>query len=293
MLPAIFFRPFSTLTQKSYLKKGRSKCPPNAKPLACGLAFTRPFGFHAIARESIFWLYKKQRRPYFLLSYRDERTIFIVIRERSHDEEDFLYVVLQEATATSVFFYVILQNSMRVKELREEKGRKIALCNDRRHYVVNRGYQSHRRRRINDDCSGNDRRPSYGASNRYRSECPARDGYCPRDNQFRERKSLAGRKKMATGVPWSWYIVSQEAMTTKVDCNEGCEIAPRNNQQNILHRIARTRATSRHCNTRLLIARKTTMIVSFMSCCERSNDNHIFDVASSGRIAREPATTVT
>jgi hypothetical protein len=62
-------------------------------------------------------------------------------------------------------------------------------------------------------------------------------------------------KKTATSVPW--YVVSQEAMTTKVDCDEGCEIAPRNNQPNILHRIARTRATSRHCNTRSLIARKT------------------------------------
>ena len=45
-------------------------------------------------------------------------------------------------------------------------------------------------------------------------------------------------KKTATSVPW--YVVSQEAMTTKVDCDEGCEIAPRNNQPNILHRIART-----------------------------------------------------
>jgi hypothetical protein len=44
-------------------------------------------------------------------------------------------------------------------------------------------------------------------------------------------------KKTATSVPW--YVVSQEAMTTKVDCNKGCEIAPRNNQPNILHRIAR------------------------------------------------------
>jgi hypothetical protein len=73
-------------------------------------------------------------------------------------------------------------------------------------------------------------------------------------------------KKMATSVPWSWYMVLQEVMTTKVDCNEGCEIAPRNNQQNIFHCIARTRATSRHWDTRPLIARKTTMIVSFIAC---------------------------
>ena len=97
-------------------------------------------------------------------------------------------------------------------------------------------------------------------------------------------------KKTAMSVPW--YVVSQEAMTTKVDCNEGCKIAPRNNQQNIFHCIARTRATSRHWDTQPLIARKTMMIISFMSCCKRSNDNNIFDVASSGCIAREPTTTV-
>ena len=40
-------------------------------------------------------------------------------------------------------------------------------------------------------------------------------------------------KKTATSVPW--YVVLQEAMTTKVDFNEGCEIAPRNNQYFSLH----------------------------------------------------------
>ena len=55
---------------------------------------------------------------------------FIVIRERSDGEEDFLHVVLQEATATSVFFNVISQKAMTVKESREEKGRKIALRDD-------------------------------------------------------------------------------------------------------------------------------------------------------------------
>jgi hypothetical protein len=54
----------------------------------------------------------------------------IVIRERIDDEEDFLHVVSQEATATSVFFYVILQKAMTVKESREEKGREIALRDD-------------------------------------------------------------------------------------------------------------------------------------------------------------------
>jgi hypothetical protein len=47
----------------------------------------------------------------------------------------------------------------------------------------------------------------------------------------------------ATSVPW--YLVLQEAMTTKVDCDEGCKIAPRNNRQKI-HRIASTRETSCH-----------------------------------------------
>jgi hypothetical protein len=104
------------------------------------------------------------------------------------------------------------------------------------------------------------------------------------------RSPWLATKKTATSVPW--YVVSQEAMMTMVDCNKGCKIAPCNNQQNIFHRIARTRATSRSCNTRPLIARKTTMIVSFMLCCKRSNNNNVFDVVSSGRIAREPVTTV-
>ena len=102
--------------------------------------------------------------------------------------------------------------------------------------------------------------------------------------------SAVDREKPATSVPW--YVVSQEAMMTKVECDEGCEIAPRNNQQKILHCITRRQVISRHCDTRPLIARRTTMIVSFMSCCKKSNNNDVFDVASSGRIAREPATTV-
>ena len=84
---------------------------------------------------------------------------------------------------------------MTVKELRKEKRLEIALRGDQRHYVANRGYRIHRRCRINNDHGGNDRRPSYRASNRYRSERPACDGHCSRDNQPRERKSLAGRKK--------------------------------------------------------------------------------------------------
>ena len=93
------------------------------------------------------------------------------------------------------FFYVIPQQAMTVKESRKEKGCKIALHEDRRHYIVEHRYRSHRRCRINDNRSGNDHSSSYGASNRYRSKCPARDGYCPRGNQPREQKSLAGRKK--------------------------------------------------------------------------------------------------
>ncbi len=56
--------------------------------------------------------------------------------------------------------------------------REIALRDDRRHYIIDRADRSHGRRRIDDDRSGEDRR-----SKRYRSECPARDGYRPRDNQ--------------------------------------------------------------------------------------------------------------
>ena len=41
--------------------------------------------------------------------------------------------------------------------------------------------------------------PSYGASKRYRSKCQACNGYRPRNNQPRERKSLAGREKDGKG----------------------------------------------------------------------------------------------
>jgi len=75
----------------------------------------------------------------------------------------------------------------------------IALHDNRRHYVVDRGDRSHGRHRIDDNRGGEDRRPSYGASKRYRSERQARNGYRPRDNQPRERKSSAGREKDGKG----------------------------------------------------------------------------------------------
>ncbi len=61
--------------------------------------------------------------------------------------------------------------------------RETALRGDRRHYVVNRGDRSHGRCRIDDNRGGKDCRPFYGALNCYRSKRPARDGYCPRNNQ--------------------------------------------------------------------------------------------------------------
>jgi hypothetical protein len=67
--------------------------------------------------------------------------------------------------------------------------------------------------------------------------------------------SAVDREITTTSVPWC--VVWQEAMTTKVDCNEGCEIAPRTNQQNN-HRIASMRATSRHP-----IARRTMMSIFY------------------------------
>ena len=67
--------------------------------------------------------------------------------------------------------------------------------------------------------------------------------------------SAVDRETTTTSVPW--YVVLPEAMTTKVDCDVGCEIAPRNNQQKI-HRIASTRAASRHP-----IARRTVMSIFY------------------------------
>ena len=66
---------------------------------------------------------------------------------------------------------------------------------DQRCYVVDRRDWSHLHCRIEDNCGGNDHRPSYQTLNRYRSKRPASDGYCPCNNQPREQKSLAGRKK--------------------------------------------------------------------------------------------------
>ena len=85
---------------------------------------------------------------------------------------------------------------MTVKESRKEKSHEIALRDNQRHYVIDRGYWSHRCHCIDDNRGGNNRRPSYGASNCYHSKRPAHNGYCPRDNQpTREQKSLAGHKK--------------------------------------------------------------------------------------------------
>jgi hypothetical protein len=76
--------------------------------------------------------------------------------------------------------------------------RELALRDDRRRYVDERG-DRRRRRRILDDRDHDDRRPSYGASKRYRGDRPVRDGYRPRDNQPRERKSAAGRERDGKG----------------------------------------------------------------------------------------------
>ena len=74
-------------------------------------------------------------------------------------------------------------------------------------------------------------------------------------NQRMTAISAVDRETTTTSVPW--YVVLPEAMTTKVDCDVGCKIAPRNNQQKI-HRIASTRATSRHP-----IARRTVMSIFY------------------------------
>jgi hypothetical protein len=75
---------------------------------------------------------------------------------------------------------------------------KIALCNDQRRYIDKRGDRSSCCR-IHDDRNHDDRRPSYGASKRYRGDRPSRNGYPPCDNQPREQKSLAGREKDGKG----------------------------------------------------------------------------------------------
>ncbi len=76
--------------------------------------------------------------------------------------------------------------------------RELALRDDRRRYVDKQG-DCRSRRCILDDRKHNDRRPSYGASKRYRGDHPVHDGYRPRDNQPRERMSSAGREKDGKG----------------------------------------------------------------------------------------------
>jgi hypothetical protein len=87
--------------------------------------------------------------------------------------------------------------------------------------------------------------------------------------------SAVDREITTTSVPW--YVVSPEAMSKKVDCNVGCEIAPRNNQQKI-HRIVSMRATSRHA-----IARRTMMSIFLFSCRdEQTTTNTFFSDQSRG-----------
>ena len=103
--------------------------------------------------------------------------------------------------------------------------REIALRNDRRYYIVDRGDRSHGRRRIDDDRSGEDRR-----SKRYRSERPARDGYRPRDNQPRERKSSAGRKKDGKGKGSPCEMHSYSGRPAKHEWAE-CSESPANQKK--------------------------------------------------------------
>ena len=60
--------------------------------------------------------------------------------------------------------------------------RELALRNDRRQYVEERG-DCRSRCCILDDRNHDDRRPSYGALKRYRGDHPVCNGYCPRNNQ--------------------------------------------------------------------------------------------------------------
>ena len=75
-----------------------------AKRDAVGLwpRFTRPFGFYAIARESVFLSYReKQRHQQFLMLYRDERTTIIqffhrIARASSDDAQRCIFYVVSQ-----------------------------------------------------------------------------------------------------------------------------------------------------------------------------------------------------
>ena len=108
--------------------------------------------------------------------------------------------------------------------------RKIALRDDRHHFVVNRGHWSHPCRCINDDRDGNDCRPSYGVSKRYCSERPARNGYRPCDNQPRERKSSAGREQDGRGKGSPCKMHSYSGRPAKHEWAE-CSESPANQKK--------------------------------------------------------------
>ena len=99
---------------------------------------------------------------------------------------------------------------------------KLALRDDQHRYVDEQGDHSSRRR-IHDNRNHDNRRPSYGASKRYRGDRPVRDGYRPHDNQPQERKSLAGREKDGKGKFTPCKMHSSPGHPTKhgwTECSE-------------------------------------------------------------------------
>ncbi len=164
----------------------------------------------------------------------------------------------------------------------------IALCNDQRHYVVDCGHRSHRHCCIDDNCGGNDRRSSYGALKRYRSERPACNWYCPHDNQPRERKSLAGRQQDSRGKGSPCELHSYSGRPAKHEWAE-CSESPANQKKPTAKRAeAYYTHDKRHpASDAASLSKHRTALASdnsskgYSSCLDHSNDEDNFAVAIS------------
>ena len=165
--------------------------------------------------------------------------------------------------------------------------REIALCNNLRRYLDEQGDRSHRCCTC-DNRDGNDRRPSYGVSKRYRGKCPACDGCCPCNNQPREQKSLAGRKKDGTGKSTPCKMHSYPGHPAKYSWAE-CSENPANQKKPTAKRAEAYYAHDERCpasNTASLSNHRTVLVSDksnneYSSRSDYSNDEDNFAVAIS------------
>ena len=89
---------------KSYLKKRGSKCPPNAKLLACGLAFTRPFSFlPSLARACLCHIARSDDIDIFCSHITQMRSTTIALRAMTHD--GLIFMLYHDERTTIIQFF--------------------------------------------------------------------------------------------------------------------------------------------------------------------------------------------